>query len=183
MSLDEIQAWQEYFLKHKIKQPFEQIWEPAFLPEDVKPDRYDGCTIFWRCVQNAQKHGIYFEGFEYRAEIEFTLKDCTLEHQVTESPVFNVGVGTFTLGKFAFEKYTRQVNHLVYLFDQWTIWDRIRKDDALVMNIMNRYNAHQITEFLRIAIESNAAQLTAALLAYKNNMFPQYDEFSEFTLE
>ena len=183
MSLDEIQAWQEYFLKHKLKQPFEQMWEPAFLPEDVKPDRYDGCTIFWRRVQNAQKHGISFEGFEYHAEIEFTLKDCILEHQVTESPVFNVGVGTFTLGKFAFEKYTRQVNHLVYLFDKWTIWDRIRKDDVLVMNIMNRYNAHQITEFLRIAIESNAALLTAALLAYKNNMFPQYDEFSEFTLE
>ena len=49
--------------------------------------------------------------------------------------------------------------------------------------IMDRYNVAQITDFLNTAIESKAANLTAALLDYKQEHFPEYDAFSEFTLE
>lgn len=55
--------------------------------------------------------------------------------------------------------------------------------DSRVMAIMGHYNAAQITDFLNTSIESKAANLTAALLNYKQEHFPEYDAFSEFTLE
>ena len=75
------------------------------------------------------------------------------------------------------------MNHIVYLFDKWTIRDRIAKDDISIMELMHRYNAAQTTDFLNTAIESKAVNLTAALLSYKQEYFPEYDAFSAFVLE
>ena len=184
MKADEILAWQEYFRSNGLKQPFEQVWEPAFDPSTVKEDRYTGCEIFYRRVQNAEKHGIHYIDERYHGEASFYLDNCTLENKLINLQRFDIDDGaTFMLGKFEFKKYTRKVNHIVYLFDKWTIWDRIRKDDTDVIALLDRYNVAQITEFLNIAMEAHAPNLTAALLDYKQTHFPEYDAFSEFTLE
>ena len=114
----------------------------------------------------------------------FTLDDCSLENELTGSFGHEIASdATFELGRFTFKKFTRKVNHIVYLFDKWTIRSRIAKDDISVMELMQRYNAAQITDFLNTAIENKAVNLTAALLSYKQEHFPEYDAFSEFTLE
>ena len=179
MTPGDVAAWQEYFRANHLKQPFEQIWEPAYDPETVKPDRYDGCVILCDWVRNAKKHGIHY-GYT-----GFGLDDCNLDNWISD-PNWNYVVAedtTFTLGRLTVQEYTRRVNHIVYLFDKWTIWERIQKDDIDIVKLLDLYNAAQITEFLNIAIESEATNLTAALLEYKHTHFPAYDAFAEFTLD
>ena len=184
MAAEDVAAWQSYFRTNNIKQPFEQVWEPAYKAEDIKEDRYKGTEIFYRYVQNAEKHGIHYYDEEFHSCVGFTLDDCSLENELTGSFGHEIASdATFELGRFTFKKFTRKVNHIVYLFDKWTIRSRIAKDDISVMELMQRYNAAQITDFLNTAIENKAVNLTAALLSYKQEHFPEYDAFSEFTLE
>ena len=183
MTPEDVAAWQEYFRANGLKQPFPQIWEPVFAPETVREDRYTGCTISCRRVQNAEKHGIHYHkdfGWSYPERTYFTLDGCELE--VTDAHMRD-GIGTLTLGKFTFRKYTRKVNHIVYLFDKWTIQERIEKDDVGILAMLASYNAAQITEFLNMAMECHATSLTAALLEYQHTHFPAYDAFAEFTLD
>ena len=184
MTPGDVSAWQEYFRANGLKQPFEQIWEPAYDPAKLREDRYKGCAISYRRAQNAEKHGIHYYDEDFHNWVYFTLDDCQLENELTDSGRHELyDETTFTLGKFTFRKYTRKVNHIVYLFDKWTIQERIQKDDIDVMKLLDRYNAAQITEFLNIAAEYHATNLTAALLEYKHTHFPAYDAFAEFTLD
>ena len=184
MAAEDVAAWQTYFRSHNIKQPFEQVWEPAYKAEDIKEDRYEGAEIFYRYVQNAEKHGIHYYDEEFHDCVGFTLDGCDLENELIGALRHEIAPdATFALGRFTFKKFTRKVNHIVYLFDKWTIRSRVAKDDISVMELMQRYNAAQITDFLNTAIENKAVNLTAALLAYKQEHFPEYDAFSEFTLE
>ena len=183
MTPGDVSAWQEYFRANGLKQPFEQIWEPAYDPAKLREDRYEGCAISYHRAQNAEKHGIHYYDEDFHNWVYFTLDDCQLENELTDSGRHELyDETTFTLGKFTFRKYTRKVNHIVYLFDKWTIWERIQKDDIDVMKLLDCYNAAQITEFLNIATEHHATNLTAALLEYKHTHFPAYDAFAEFTL-
>ena len=184
MAAEDVAAWQSYFRTNNIKQPFEQVWEPAYKVEDIKEDRYKGTEIFYRYAQNAEKHGIHYYDEEFHSCVGFTLDDCSLENELAGTFGHEIASNaTFELGRFTFKKFTRKVNHIVYLFDKWTIRSRIAKDDISVMELMQRYNAAQITDFLNTAIENKAVNLTAALLSYKQEHFPEYDAFSEFTLE
>lgn len=184
MAAEDVAAWQSYFRTNNIKQPFEQVWEPAYKAEDIKEDRYKGTEIFYRYAQNAEKHGIHYYDEEFHSCVGFTLDDCDLENELAGAFGHEIASdATFELGRFTFKKFTRKVNHIVYLFDKWTIRSRIAKDDISVMELMQRYNAAQITDFLNTAIENKAVNLTAALLSYKQEHFPEYDAFSEFTLE
>ena len=184
MAAEDVAAWQSYFRTNNIKQPFEQVWEPAYKAEDIKEDRYKGTEIFYRYVQNAEKHGIHYYDEEFHSCVGFMLDDCSLENELAGTFGHEIASNaTFELGRFTFKKFTRKVNHIVYLFDKWTIRSRIAKDDISVMELMQRYNAAQITDFLNTAIENKAVNLTAALLSYKQEHFPEYDAFSEFTLE
>ena len=184
MAAEDVAAWQSYFRTNNIKQPFEQVWEPAYKAEDIKEDRYKGTEIFYRYAQNAEKHGIHYYDEEFHSCVGFMLDDCSLENELAGTFGHEIASNaTFELGRFTFKKFTRKVNHIVYLFDKWTIRSRIAKDDISVMELMQRYNAAQITDFLNTAIENKAVNLTAALLSYKQEHFPEYDAFSEFTLE
>ena len=184
MTPKDVSAWQEYFRANGLKQPFEQIWEPAYDPAKVREDRYEGCAISYHRAQNAEKHGIHYYDEDFHNWVYFTLDDCQLENELTDSGRHELyDETTFTLGKFTFRKYTRKVNHIVYLFDKWTIQERIEKDDVGILAMLASYNAAQITEFLNMAVESKATNLTAALLEYKHTRFPAYDAFAEFTLD
>lgn len=184
MKQEDVLAWQKYFHLRGMKQPFDQVWEPVYDRKTVRLDRYQGCRIFYRYVQNAEEHGIhYFESF-HQGTAEFAVRDCTLENQLENSLRHGISAdATFKLGEFTFKKYTRRVNHIVYLFDNWTIRSRIRNDDTSVLQMLDCYIVAQITDFLNTAIESKATNLTTALLTYKQEHYPDYNAFDEFTLE
>ena len=46
-----------------------------------------------------------------------------------------------------------------------------------------RFTLAQISEFIKVAGESNATNVMALLLEYKNANFPDFDPMDEFTLE
>ena len=87
------------------------------------------------------------------------------------------------LGGFTFKKYTRQVNHIVALLNQWTIIGWIMRDDASIVAHLDGATLAQVMEYLNLAIDNGKANVTAELLNYKNEHFPDFDPLAEFTLD
>ena len=48
---------------------------------------------------------------------------------------------------------------------------------------LHNFTLAQVTEFIRLATENNAVNVTAALLEYKNKHFSTVDPMAEFTLD
>ena len=67
--------------------------------------------------------------------------------------------------------------------DRWLALERVRKDDAKVVDMLDNFTLAQVTELLNLAIENHCTNCTAALLAYKNQKFPDFDPMDVFTLE
>lgn len=182
----EVSAWQEYFTAHGLKQPFEQVWEPAYDPAQILPDRYAGISLNVYRFANKEEHGITVWGLiDYSEDYGFALADCKMEQKPSEWR-FVHGItddATFTLGQFSFEIYTRRVNHIVYLFDKWTVSDRVAKDDISVAELLPSFTAAQIREFLELANQNGCTNCAALLLDYQNQNFGSIDPMAEFTLD
>ena len=55
--------------------------------------------------------------------------------------------------------------------------------EAIEEKQLDDLTVSQISDFIKLATESNAANCTALLLDYKNKKYPEYDNFDEFVLE
>ena len=184
MTGETVQQWRQYLCSKGIVQPFEQMWEPAHSAKTVAADRYAGAKVSVFRFMNNGKHGISFYDEDFHNDIGFWLSDCDLEYERTQWHRHEIGKDeTFTLGAFSFRKYTRRVNHLVYLLDKWTVLDRIARDDTSVESILPSFTLAQITEFIRVATESGSTNVTALLLNYKNQNFADYDPMEAFSLD
>ena len=58
-----------------------------------------------------------------------------------------------------------------------------KKDDATVMELMDRFTLAQIMGFIQLAQKTQAVNVLALLLDYKNARFADFDAMDEFTLE
>ncbi len=184
MSAAETSAWQKYFTAQSLKQPFQQVWEPMHMPEEIKPDRYAGCMIPYYRFNGQVKHGISVYDFDFHDNIDITLNGCSAEIERIDWQRHEINMDDrFEIKQFGFANYTRQVNHVVAYLDRVTVWDRVRKDDMTVMDLMPGFTLAQITEFITAAQEANATNVLAALLEYKNANFADFDPMDEFTLE
>ncbi len=186
MEKKEIKTWQKYFTQLGLKQPFFQIWEPVIDPKMIREDRYEGSIQPMYRFSGKDKHGIHSGNLHaYSEDIGFSLDDCELDYEASTWRISYEGADgeTYTLGKFSFEKYTRQVNHIVSLLDSWTVEDRIKKDDISVADRLDSFTLAQITEFIKTAQEAQAVNVLALLLEYKNAHFADFDPMEEFTLE
>ncbi len=187
MSPEECAAWQQYFQKNGLRQPFEQVWEPVYDPAHIRPDRYEGITMKVYQLTNREAHGIRVWGLgSYSNEYGFTLTDCEIGQKPTEW-TFVRGItdkeAGFELGKFHFTQFTRAVNHIVYLFDKWTVTERVLKDDVSVRDMLEGFTQAQIMEFIRLATEHGSVNCAAMLLSYQNAHFEAFDPMAEFTLD
>ena len=182
----EAELWQNYLLKKGLKQPFLQVWEPAYAPSDIKEDRYAGCELSVYKFSGREKDGISSYGMtDYSEDYGFRLKDCTLEaensawrfiHGVTDDAVYK-------LGKFHITRFSRVCNHIIFLLDKWTVEERVAKDDADLSNLVTAFTAAQITELISLAQEKNSVKALAQLLEIKNSRFGTVDLDAEFTLD
>ena len=192
MGEEEIGLWQKYFSGNQLKQPFEQVWEPAYRENEIREDRYSGIPVRFKYLKNREKHGI-------EAGIYYTYEDitdyihltgCDITYTIEEYATNNSSYGDnralletkAVLGKFTYGKITRQVNHIVYLLDKLTVYERIAKDDTSVNFFLPKFTLPQIMDFIRIANENSAANVLALLLEYKNAHFAEFDPMEEFTL-
>ena len=186
MSEGEIEQWQKYFVDNNLKQPFEQVWEPAYKETDVKSDRYKGCSISVYKFSGKEQHGIKAWGLtSYSEAFGFDLVDCELK---AASDTWRFVPGTtddanYELGEFTIKQFSRYANHIVFLLDRWTIEERIIKNDPTIGNILGGFTVAQLLEFISLASEKNSTDCLAVLLEYKNRKFSEYDPMMEFTLD
>lgn len=184
MTENAVAAWQKYFTKHGIKQPFAQIWEPVVEAKSITTDRYKDAEIPFFRFLNQKKHGIYVEDEDFHSTIYIGFADCDADVDRIDYERHNIEpTHRFEVTKFKFKKYTRQVNHIVSLLDKWTVYDRILKDDVSIVAHLPQFTLAQITDFIKLASENNCTNCTAALLEYKNTHFADFDPMAEFTLE
>ena len=177
MKKEDLEYWQKYFTSHGLKQPFEQVWEPVVDFSAVREDRYQGLTLSANRLRNQGRHGIYYSNYE---GISFT--DLDLKCYFSDDYWMNENI-TVTFGKFQVTNPSRAANHVLVRLDRWLAAERVRKDDATVVNVLDSFTLAQVTELLNLAIENQCTNCTAALLEYKNQKFPDFDPMDVFTLD
>ena len=177
MSKETIEKWQRYYNDRNLRQPFEQVWEPVADASLVKPGRYNDCTVPLYALMNKDKHGIIMEG-----QSRITLKDCSAGLKLIAGHTDWIN-NEFEVTDFTFEKYTRQVNHIVVMLDKATVAGRIKKDDISVAQWLDLFTLAQIMSFIDIASEADAFNVKALLLEYKKTHFADFDPMEQFTLE
>ncbi len=137
MTADDVTAWQKYFTNHGLKQPFAQVWEPVRKAEEIAKDRYAGCMIPYYRFLNQEKHGITVEDHDFHNDINIFLEGCRANVERIDWRRHEINVeDRFEVKEFGFNKYTRQVNHIVAYLDRVTVWDRVRKDDVSVIDTL-----------------------------------------------
>ena len=184
MTKDDLEAWQKYFVSHGLKQPFEQIWEPVIDPNSIGKDRYKDCRIPYYRFTGKGKHGITVTDEDFHNEIYIDFDDCYADVERIDWRRHDISPeDRFEIKNFSFEKYTRMTNHIVAYFDRVTIYGRIMKDDISIEQFLPNFTLAQIMDFIRIASENNCTSVTALLLEYKNNAYPDFDPFEEFSLD
>ncbi|MBQ9860827.1 MAG: leucine-rich repeat protein [Clostridia bacterium] len=184
MSKEDVEAWQQYFVKHGLKQPFEQVWEPVVNPAEIASNRYAGCRIPYYRFTGRQKHGITIQDYDFHNEIDIRLEGCDAQIERLDWERHHIEKDhCFEIQSFGFKKFTRVVNHLVAYFDRITAYGRIAKDDISVETFLPQFTLAQICDFINIANENNATNVLAILLDYKNKNFADFDPMDEFVLE
>ena len=184
MNQEDIDAWQKYFARRDLKQPFLQIWEPVISPSSISQDRYRDIMIPFYRFKDQDRHGIHVEDTDYHKYVTIKFDDCKTKVNRIDNWRHQLRIeDRFEVWGFGFEKYTRQVNHVVSLLDKWTVEDRVRKDDVSVMDQIGRFTLAQVTEMIQAAQEAQAVNVLALLLEYKNAHFADFDPMDEFTLE
>ena len=185
MKPGDVLAWQKYFNNYGIKQPFAQVWEPVVRESAIRPTMYQDIELPLYQFKGKEKHGISFS-YDYSLSIlQISFAGCDLELDCSALDLrHNLDLnGLVKMGRFTFKKYTRQVNHIVALLDQWTIIGGIMRDDASIVAHLDSATLAQVMEYLNLAIDNGKTNVTAELLNYKNERFPNFDPLAEFTLD
>ena len=176
MDKADIAAWQRYYTARGLKQPFEQVWEPVREASQIKPDRYAGIPIPVVYLRHAERRGIYCV-YDWYNNMEFSINGFDVDAKKTEEE------DKLQIKLIKPKVWNRRTNMVISYLDRLTVYGRVRNDDVTVMDLMDGFTLAQITEFIKTAQEANAGNVTAALLEYKNNTYPDFDPMAEFTLE
>lgn len=184
MSPDERKAWQQYFTSKGLKQPFEQVWEPVYSPDEVKKDRYKGVMIPYYRFSNMEKHGIHVSDYDFHNSIDISFSGCEATVNRIDYNRHSINMDDrFEIVKLGYNSPSRAGNHIIAYLDRITIYDRVIKDDVSVETFLDKFTVAQISEFIKAAQENKAANVLAMLLEYKNKHFADFDPMEEFTLD
>ena len=180
MDKADIAAWQRYYTARGLKQPFEQVWEPVREASQIKPDRYAGILIPVVYLRHAERRGIscdwyYVNDYSNSRYLDINGFKVSAEETAEQDKL--------QIASIKPNAWNRRTNMVISYLDRLTVYGRVRNDDVTVMDLMDGFTLAQITEFIKTAQEANAGNVTAALLEYKNNTYPDFDPMAEFTLE
>ena len=180
MDKEDVAAWQRYYTARGLKQPFEQVWEPVREASQIKPDRYAGIPIPVVYLRHAERRGISCDWYyvnDYSNSRYLGINGFKVSAEETAEP------DKLQIASIKPNAWNRRTNMVISYLDRLTVYGRVRNDDVTVMDLMDGFTLAQITEFIKTAQEANAGNVTAALLEYKNNTYPDFDPMAEFTLE
>ena len=195
----EIAEWQNYIIDHNIRQPFEQMWEPAFdLNKYHDASEFAGLTIS-SSERNAMKKELKEKGIEVYSD------DIASEYDYqARKYVFN-DYNTMHFGIYADADYTinddksitfdnirlkkgrnrNAANTILFslhkiLMEQIVSSD---SDDKLSREELSLFTLAQILSFIAIAEENHSVRCKAILLDYKNENYPDYNVLDDLLLE
>ena len=191
MSASEIKAWQTYFVSHRLKQPFEQIWATVVsVNKKAVEQRYNG-----REAQMSDLIGLTYKGFEISgggdSAMELTYSSSFSMYFNEASPrgvhswkqIYGSETVVFGATKCSSRMSNRSFNHVVAQLDKITIMGQIDADDPSVKQYLDSFTVVQVSAFLKYAIENKKANCTAVLLDYYNKHFAEFATMDEFVLE
>ena len=184
MPSEEVTAWQKYFTSNGLKQPFEQIWEPAIDRKSIKKDRYEGIMIPFYRFRGQSKNGITVEDYDFHNDIQISFEGFSSEveridwrrHDIDMNDRFEIK--SIVPGR----RFTRMSNHVIAYLDRVSIYGRILKEEPDIINTLPEFTIAQITDFIRFSEENGCTASTATLIDFKNKNFGDYDPMDEFVL-
>ena len=182
MENETITGWQRRFASRNQKQPFLQIWEPVRKRDDIREDRYAGCTIRSGYLRNQKTLGI--QAFFYAEDWGDEPNHCnlTLTNFDIEQKEKADGLA-LEITRIQPLKWDRRSNAIISFLDRVCIYDRIHNDDVTIAESLDQFTLEQITDFLSMAAKHSLPKVTALLLDYKNTHFAAFDPMEEFLLE
>ena len=184
MKASEVKEWQSYFIARGLKQPFEQIWEPVIDEKTLSANRYKDLPIPFYRFKGQLKHGIEVQDNDFHNEISISIYGFETEIARLDWERHSIDVNhRFEIKSITpYGKYSRMHNHVVAYLDRCTIYGKIKNDDVYVVDQLGVFNIAQIMDFIKFANENNCINVTAVLMAYKNENFSDSDAMDEFVL-
>lgn len=186
MKKADIEAWRAYFATRGLRQPFAQVWEKVVPKTSIKKDRYKGYPIPVYRFKGQEKHGIQLDlgGYNDRAvsiSFGYDTAKCEIKQLDFEwhSLKNRVEITSFAPVRGA---SPRKLNHLVAYLDRMCFYPRLASNDLTVMDDLNGPTLEQLIDYTNIASENGATELAAALLAYREERFPEYDSVESLLL-
>ena len=180
MESDEQKRWISYFEEKGLEQPFEQLLEPVYLPDNIKIDRYKGMRIPRRVFSQLE-----------RKIPDVALQNSGLEFYFPGGYGIAKGFSTRDVIEFQEFHYTvqkRAGNHVIFCLDRSALEQGIIKDDIAATllweeELLRKYTPEQLSELIKSAQEHKANNALAMLIEYKKKRFPDYDAMNEFVLD
>lgn len=118
MNDDDILRWQQYLVKHGLKQPFEQIWELKINScKDVASDRYRGHRIPYSKFINKREQGVFFNDFNGGFRVSFA--GITADAELIDFDGKSFGEnGQVEIKSIRVDHLDRDSNHVISYLDK-----------------------------------------------------------------
>ena len=186
MKKADVDAWRAYFATRGLKQPFAQVWEKVVPKSRIKRDRYVGYPIPVYRFKGQNKHGIHLDLGEYndvsvKVSFDYDTALCVVKQLDFNWHDLNNRVEIISFSPVRGAS-PRKLNHLVACLDRMCFYPRLASNDLTVMDDLNDPTLEQLIDYTRIASENGATELAAALLAYREERFPEYGSVESLLL-
>ena len=184
-----LKAWRRFLITHRIRQPFVQMWEPAYdlsTPEAIETHRkrmiglelplyaFRGLDAGF-CSNYTDDRG----PVQCNSREQFRIHDNGYVSGLTNTSIFYITEIKLAQG--------RKSSHLLYQLDKVAAYRRIAQDDGSIADYFSVCSPAQIENYLSVAIKEKATQCTALLLQRKNEFAEQYgmdkDPMDDFVFE
>ena len=191
MNMDpaEVAAWQNYLLAEKLRQPFQQMWEPVVNLSAIEPDRYNGIKIRAYLLRGKDKHGIHLKAFGFNSDYQIRFDDCVSEvvyhsmqrHAVSQDDWCDVR-------SIEVARQTRMSNHIIGYLDRCALYAGAYMciaddDEAALEPLLEQLDLAKTIDLLNLASEKGATKVAARLLDYKDTQFPEATGVGSLELE
>lgn len=174
----DVAAWQQYLLKNKLRQPFQQMWEPVVNLNAIEPDRYSYIKIRAYLLRNKEMHGIHVVQVGYY-DYDVRFDDCRAVVAYIASERHAVSQDDYcAIRNIAILKHSRKSNHIIGYLDRCALYAGaymcIEDDDVAALEpLLEQLDLAKTIDLLGIASERGAVKVAARLLDYKEEKFPE----------
>lgn len=174
----DVAAWQQYLLRNKLRQPFQQMWEPVVNLNAIEPDRYSYIKIRAYLLRNKERHGIHVVQVGYY-DYDVRFDDCRAVVAYISSERHAVSQDDYcAVRNIAILKHSRKSNHIIGYLDRCALYAGaymcIDDDDVAALEpLLEQLDLAKTIDLLGLASERGAVKVAARLLDYKEEKFPE----------